>query len=54
LEEPVGFALLRDLNPTVAMADAHGLYRQFGFTSLSKPERLMERHDPDIYSRTPS
>ena len=38
----------------LATADAHGLYRQFGFTSLSKPERLMERHDPDIYSRIPS
>jgi hypothetical protein len=35
----------------LATADAHGLYRQFGFTSLSKPERMMERHDPDIYSR---
>jgi GNAT superfamily N-acetyltransferase len=35
----------------LATADAHGLYRQFGFTSLSKPERLMERHDATVYSR---
>jgi len=27
----------------LATADAHGLYRQFGFTELSDPERLMER-----------
>jgi len=38
----------------LATADAHGLYRQFGFTSLSKPERIMERLDPDVYSRLSS
>ncbi len=31
--------------------DAHGLYRQFGFTRLSHPERHMERVVPDIYKR---
>jgi GNAT superfamily N-acetyltransferase len=31
--------------------DAHGLYRQFGFAALKKPEFLMERFDPDIYQR---
>jgi GNAT superfamily N-acetyltransferase len=35
----------------LATADAHGLYRQFGFTSLSKPERIMERLDPGVYRR---
>ncbi len=30
-------------------ADAHGLYRQFGFTELSRPERFMQRHNPDLY-----
>lgn len=25
--------------------DAHGLYRQFGFTALKKPENMMERMD---------
>jgi hypothetical protein len=32
-------------------ADAHGLYRQFGFTPLAKPERAMEIADPDVYRR---
>lgn len=31
--------------------DAHGLYRQFGFTGLAKPDRWMERWDPDVYPR---
>ena len=35
----------------LATADAHGLYRQFGFSSLSKPERMMEITVPDIYQR---
>lgn len=30
----------------LATKDAHGLYRQFGFKELLKPERWMERHDP--------
>lgn len=29
--------------------DAHELYRQFGFTALTHPERHMEIHHPDIY-----
>ena len=32
-------------------ADAHGLYRQFGFASPNQPERYMERTVPDIYKR---
>ena len=28
----------------LATRDAHGLYRQFGFEPLSKPENRMERH----------
>jgi GNAT superfamily N-acetyltransferase len=30
----------------LATADAHELYRQFGFTELSKPERWMEIYRP--------
>jgi GNAT superfamily N-acetyltransferase len=30
--------------------DAHNLYTQFGFTPLSKPERWMERFNPNVYS----
>lgn len=33
----------------LATADAQQLYHQFGFTSLNKPERFMEKHNPDIY-----
>ena len=31
--------------------DAHGLYRQYGFTELKWPERFMEKLVPDIYTR---
>ena len=31
--------------------DAHGLYRKSGFTDLAKPDRWMERWDPDVYRR---
>ena len=34
---------------SLVTADAHGLYRQFGFKAVAHPERHMERHDPDIY-----
>src|ERR1051325_11793001 len=30
--------------------DAHGLYRQFGFTELKAPERWMEIHHADVYA----
>ena len=36
----------------LATADAHDLYRKFGFGPLSQPERFMQRHDPDVYKRT--
>lgn len=32
--------------------DAHGLYRQVGYTSLANPERVMERNFPDIYKQS--
>jgi GNAT superfamily N-acetyltransferase len=31
--------------------DAHGLYRQYGFSSPMFPDRLMEILKPDIYSK---
>ena len=31
---------------SLATADAHGLYRQFGFNPLSKPENWMEKFKP--------
>jgi GNAT superfamily N-acetyltransferase len=35
----------------LATRDAHALYAQFGFTPLRAPERIMERHDPNVYAR---
>jgi GNAT superfamily N-acetyltransferase len=35
---------------TLATRDAHGLYAQFGFTPLLKPDGWMERHDPEVYA----
>lgn len=32
----------------LATKDAHGLYRQFGFDELRRPERFMERPDPKM------
>lgn len=31
---------------------AHGLYRKFGFAPLERPERWMERSDPEVYTRS--
>ena len=36
---------------TLFTRDAHGLYRQIGFTSLATPERAMERIFPDVYKQ---
>lgn len=38
---------------TLATADAHGLYAQFGFTSLNRPQTFMERYCPDVYAADP-
>jgi GNAT superfamily N-acetyltransferase len=35
----------------LATRDAHTLYEKFGFKPLSAPERVMEIHNPDVYSR---
>jgi GNAT superfamily N-acetyltransferase len=36
---------------SLATCDAHGLYRQFGFSEIAHPERLMEIANPDVYER---
>lgn len=33
--------------------DAHGLYPQFGFVPLARPERWLERADPALYKHEP-
>ena len=30
--------------------DAHGLYRQFGWTAVAHPERYMESTNPNVYA----
>ena len=34
----------------LATADAHELYRQYGFTELNDPGRFMHLYTPDIYN----
>jgi len=36
----------------LATVDAHGLYKQFGFTEIAHPERLMEISTTNIYLQT--
>jgi GNAT superfamily N-acetyltransferase len=35
----------------LATKDAHELYRRFGFVELKRPERWMERHDPQTQEK---
>ena len=32
-------------------ADAHGLYRQFGWTNIGEPEKWMTVHDKNVYAK---
>ena len=32
-------------------ADAHGLYRQFGWTNIAEPDKWMTVHDKNVYSK---
>lgn len=34
----------------LATADAHSLYKKFGFTELTEPERMMEKRNRNLYS----
>jgi hypothetical protein len=38
---------------SLATRDAHGLYRQFGFSELARPEFSMEIVNRDIYKGNP-
>lgn len=35
----------------LATRDAHGLYKQFGFTPLNNADRWMQIHHPDVYQK---
>lgn len=46
MEEMLGHPSVKGMRRWVlATGDAHGLYRQFGFTPMRQPERWMERFD---------
>ena len=50
IETVIAHPDLRGLRRFVLVTrDAHGLYEQFGFTPLAKPENYMEKHWPDVY-----
>lgn len=50
METIVAHPELQGLRRTLlATADAHGLYQQFGFTPLAKPENFMEDWQPNVY-----
>jgi N-acetylglutamate synthase-like GNAT family acetyltransferase len=52
MEVVIGHAELQGLRRWVLLTrDAHGLYRQVGFTELADPARYMEKVDPDVYRR---
>ena len=48
MEHP-GLQGLRRFN--LVTRDAHGLYRQFGFSEIQRPDRHMEILRPDLYKR---
>jgi GNAT superfamily N-acetyltransferase len=35
----------------LATTDAHQLYRQFGFTDITNPEKFMQIHNPGVYTK---
>jgi GNAT superfamily N-acetyltransferase len=44
--------LLKGLRRIVLVTtNAHGVYRPYGFTALTHPERYMELHRPDVYAK---
>lgn len=36
----------------LATRDAHGLYAKYGFQPLGKPDRFMELHQADVYTKS--
>ena len=50
MEAVTGHPDLQGLRRLVLVTrDAHGLYEQFGFRPLARPEGYMELHRPNIY-----
>jgi len=52
LETILAHPELQDLRRwLLATADAHGLYRQFGFEELAEPGKFLSRGNPGLYQR---
>jgi GNAT superfamily N-acetyltransferase len=50
MERILGHPELQNLRRWILVTrDAHGLYRNYGFETLAKPERYMEIVKPDLY-----
>jgi ribosomal protein S18 acetylase RimI-like enzyme len=46
----VGHPELQNLRRWILVTeDAHGLYRKYGFVSLTQPDGFMELHNPSVY-----
>lgn len=53
MEEIMAHPDLRGLRRMMlATRDAHGLYKQFGFSELTFPQRWMQIHKPDVYKKS--
>jgi GNAT superfamily N-acetyltransferase len=51
METILGHENLQGLRRWILLTgDAHGLYKQFGFTEIASPERWMEMYDKDVYT----
>jgi GNAT superfamily N-acetyltransferase len=52
METIMGFPELQGLRRWILLTgDAHGLYRQFGWTDIADPSRWMELHNKNVYSK---
>lgn len=51
MEEIMNYPDIKGLRRIMlATADAHELYRKYGFTTPAKPDRIMEVHRPNVYN----
>lgn len=52
METVMSFPGLQSLRRWILLTgDAHGLYRQFGWTEIADPTRWMEVHNKNVYSK---
>ncbi|MDO6431508.1 GNAT family N-acetyltransferase [Flavitalea sp. BT771] len=52
MEQVMGHPDLKGLRRWILLTrDAHALYSQYGWQSIASPDRWMEVHHPDVYTR---